>query len=401
MNHLDQEQVPNRWSQGLSRAAADYALVCLSHLRWDFVYQRPQHLLSRCARARPVYFIEEPHRGGAQPRIERSRRDCGVNVIVPHLPREVDEDESEMLLRCLIDDLIVADRLRQYVLWYYTPMALGFTRHLAPAATVYDCMDELSNFWGAPPALRERERDLLRSADLVFTGGRSLHEAKQVVRPTAYLFPSSIDVSHFRRARAPQPEPPDQRELRRPRIGYCGVIDERIDLDLLAAAADLRPGLEFVMIGPVAKIEASSLPKRPNIHYLGQKPYAELPAYLAGWDAAIMPFSRNDSTRYISPTKTPEYLAAGRPVVATSIRDVVDPYGREGLVDIADEPAAFVAAIDRALQRPRRGEWLQRVDEFLARGSWDDTWAQMESLIGAAVRGDLSGVTRGGACSTI
>lgn len=379
----------------------DYDLVCLSHLRWDFVYQRPQHLLSRCARARRVFFVEEPVRGDALPRLECSRRDCGVTVVVPHVPRDLDDEETEMILSSLVDDLIGGQRLGHYVLWYYTPMALGFTRHLVPAATVYDCMDELSGFWGAPRALRERERDLLRSADLVFTGGRSLYEAKRALRPSAHLFPSSIDASHFRRARGLQPEPPDQAELGRPRLGYFGVIDERLDLELLAAAADLRPDFTFVMIGPVAKIDRAALPRRPNIHYLGQKPYAELPAYIAGWDVALMPFARNDSTRFISPTKTPEYLASGRPVVSTSIRDVVEPYGREGLVAIADAPADFVAAACGALGPTRRAEWLQRVDAFLSRGSWDHTWAQMESLIAAAVRANrATGAPRVGSCST-
>lgn len=387
MRTLQPGEAAERRGRELSRLGGDYDLVCLSHLRWDFVYQRPQHLLSRGARARRVFFVEEPTLGDHDvPRLQCSRRDCGVTVAVPHLPRGLGDDECEVLLRLLVDDLLRSHDLRSYVLWYYTPMALGFTRHLRPAATVYDCMDELSGFLGAPAALRERERELLRGADLVFTGGRSLCEAKREIRPTAHLFPSSIDAPHFRRARASQPEPADQAGVPRPRLGYFGVLDERIDLELLAAAARLRPDLSFVMVGPVVKIDPASLPRAANIHYLGQKSYADLPAYIAGWDVAIMPFSHNASTRYISPTKTPEYLAAGRPVVATSIRDVVDPYGRHDLVAIADGPREFVAAVDRALQQPRRDEWLARVDAFLARGSWDETWRQMDALIGAAVR---------------
>jgi glycosyltransferase involved in cell wall biosynthesis len=396
MRNLEPGEAAGRRGRELSRLGADYDLVCLSHLRWDFVYQRPQHLLSRCARARRVFFVEEPRRDGdGVPRIDCSRRDCGVTVAVPQLPRSLDDEECEVLLRCLIDDLLRAHDLHSYVLWYYTPMALGFTRHLRPLATVYDCMDELSGFLGAPAALRERELELLRSADLVFTGGRSLCEAKREVRPTAHLFPSSIDAHHFRRARASQPEPADQAGLPRPRLGFFGVLDERLDLELLAGAADLRPDYQFVMVGPVVKIDPAALPQRPNIHYLGQRPYADLPAYIAGWDVAIMPFSRNASTRFISPTKTPEYLAAGRPVVATSIRDVVDPYGVQGLVAIADAPRDFVAAVDRALAQPRRDDWLARVDAFLARGSWDETWRQMEALIGAAVRTNTLADVRG------
>jgi UDP-galactopyranose mutase len=247
-------------------------------------------------------------------------------------------------------------------------------------------MDELSAFLGAPALLRERERELLRTADLVFAGGRSLCSAKRQVRPATHLFPSSIDVAHFAQARARRADPDDQADIPRPRLGYFGVIDERIDLDLLAAVADLRRDLHIVMVGPVAKIDHATLPRRPNIHYLGQKAYRELPAYIGGWDVAIMPFARNEATRFISPTKTPEYLAAGRPVVATSIRDVVEPYGASGLVAIADAPDEFVVAADRVLREPERQAWLARVDAFLAGTSWDRTWSSMEALISAAVR---------------
>ncbi|HEY8377773.1 MAG TPA: glycosyltransferase, partial [Nannocystis sp.] len=301
---------------------------------------------------------------------------------------------SERLLRELLDDLIVGHDLRAYVLWYYTPMALGFSRHLRPLATVYDCMDELSAFHGAPALLRERERELLRTADLVFAGGRSLCSAKRELRPSTYLFPSSIDAAHFARARTWSVDPPDQARIGRPRLGYCGVIDERIDLELVAEVAALREDFEIVMVGPVAKIDRARLPRRRNIHYLGQKRYAELPAYLGGWDVAIMPFSHNEATRFISPTKTPEYLAAGRPVVSTSIRDVVEPYGALGLVEIADSPAEFVAAASRALERGRHKGWLAQADAFLAGMSWDRTWSGMEALISAAVRANSTKMGR-------
>jgi UDP-galactopyranose mutase len=251
-------------------------------------------------------------------------------------------------------------------------------------------MDELSLFRGAPPSLLERERRLLKRADLVFTGGQSLYEAKRERHPAVHAFPSSIDAGHFGRARRATAEPADQAAIPRPRLGYFGVIDERIDLDLLAAAADARPDWNWVMIGPVVKIDPATLPRRSNLHYLGMKDYADLPAYLAGWDVALMPFATNESTRFISPTKTPEYLAGGRPVVSTSIRDVVRPYGDLDLVAIADDPEAFVAAAERSLARfgpgeSEREEWLRRVDAFLAGGSWDRTFRQMSDLIDGAV----------------
>lgn len=375
-----------RRSSAAPGATSQYDLLCFSHLRWNFVYQRPQHLLSRCARERRVFFFEEPMLGDGRPRLDVRYHEEGVWVVVPQLPKDLDEPAREQAQRALVDELRSIYSIRSYVLWMYSPMALGCASHLEPVATIYDCMDELSAFLGAPPALRSRERELFARADLVFTGGRSLYEAKCRQHRSVHCFPSSIEVSHFARARAEQPDPDDQAALSHPRIGYFGVIDERIDLQLLAAVADARPDWQLVMLGPVVKIDVEQLPRRPNIHYLGKKPYAELPAYVAGWDVAMMPFARNDATRYISPTKTPEYLAAGRPVVSTSIRDVVRPYGIERLVSIADQPADFVAALERELAREDRPRWLERVDQFLDGNSWDTTWKRMRDLIDTACR---------------
>jgi glycosyltransferase involved in cell wall biosynthesis len=255
---------------------------------------------------------------------------------------------------------------------------------LSSSGIVYDCMDELSHFHGAPAELRQRETELFGAADLVFTGGHSLYEAKRSRHPRVYAFPSSVDFAHFERARTPQPDPPDQADIPHPRIGYLGVIDERLDLPLIDAVAAKRPDLHLVLIGPVVKIDPGRLPRRPNIHWLGQKHYTELPSYIAGWAVAFMPFARNDATKFISPTKTLEYLAAGRPVVSTSIRDVVQPYGDENLVRIADEPAAFIAAIDAALAErgtPAVVAHARARDAMLAQTSWDHTWARMHALV--------------------
>ena len=364
-------------------------LVCLSHLRWDFVYQRPQHLMSRFVRDRRVFFFEEPFFGEGPARLDVSERPGGVRLAVPRLPEGLSFEEAEAAQRDLLQRLLTENACTDYVLWYYTPMALGFSEGLSPAAMVYDCMDELSLFRGAPPALLERERRLLEIADLVFTGGQSLYEAKRERHPSVHAFPSSIEAQHFGRARAALPEPADQVSIPRPRLGYFGVIDERIDLDLVAAVADARPDWQIVMVGPVVKIDPATLPRRSNLHYPGMKAYDDLPAYLAGWDVALMPFARNESTRFISPTKTPEYLAGGKLVVSTTIRDVVRPYGEMDLVAIADDPADFAAAVERSLARfgeggSEREEWLRRVDEHLARGSWSRTWQQMSDLIEAA-----------------
>jgi glycosyltransferase involved in cell wall biosynthesis len=392
VTQLDPREYPStRTPKGHSRAPVDFDLLCFSHLRWDFVFQRPQHLLSRCARERRVFFIEEPvfhdpSRGPAQ-LVVCEQREAGVRVVVPRLPSGLEPDEVERAQRVLLDQLIRRYRIDVHVDWYYTPMALGFSRHLRPIATIYDCMDELSAFLGAPTAMQARELELFDRADLVFTGGQSLYEAKRGLHPAVFRFPSSIDVVHFGRARvAPKVDPADQAALAHPRIGYFGVIDERLDLDLIAKIADTRPDWQLVMIGPVVKISPESLPRRANIHILGSKPYAALPDYIAGWDVAIMPFARNEATRFISPTKTPEYLAAGRPVVSTAIRDVVRPYGEAGLVAIADTPAQFVAAIEAELQPRDRATWLAKVDAFLAGNSWDATWKRMRGLIESAMR---------------
>jgi UDP-galactopyranose mutase len=357
------------------------ALVCLSHLRWDFVYQRPQHLLSRFAGERRVFFVEEPIYDDGPMRLDVTGRECGVQVVVPHLPHDLaGKEELDEVLRAMIDRLFAEQSIDSYLLWFYTPMACSWTSHLKPLATIYDCMDELSAFKGASPVLKEREAELFKRADLVFTGGQSLYEAKRTQHPSVYAFPSSIDAPHFAQARSLKTEPLDQANIPHPRIGFFGVIDERMDLELLERVAEQRPDWQLVIIGPVVKIDPESLPRRSNMHYLGGKSYAELPAYLAGWDVAMLPFARNESTRFISPTKTPEYLAAGCPVVSTSIRDVVRPYGEQGLVQIADTPEEFVAAVELAMATNTQ-ERLREVDAFLSQTSWDRTWKRMTDLI--------------------
>jgi len=357
-------------------------LVCFSHLRWDFVYQRPQHLLSRCARKRRVFFVEEPIFGNCSMRLDVREADPGVHVVVPQLP---DGLRSEIAINAVVKEMMrqffTEHGINEYVFWYYTPMALRFTDQFKPIASVYDCMDELSAFKGAHSKLPALEKQLFSQVDLVFTGGQSLYEVKRGQHPAVYAFPSSIDASHFGKARKPIADPEDQAQIPHPRLGFFGVIDERFDIDLLDEVAAKRPDWNFVIIGPVVKIAPESLPKHSNIHYLGGKKYSELPDYLAGWDVALLLFARNESTRFISPTKTPEYLAAGKPVISTSIKDVVRPYGEMKLVEISDTADEFIAAAEKLLSRSNKSEWLKKVDAYLENISWDKTWAQMSDLI--------------------
>ena len=353
-------------------------VVCLSHLRWDFVYQRPQHLLSRFARYSRLFFVEEPiFENIKEARLEIADREGNVQVVIPHLPHGLKAEQIENTQRQFLDQLFREKRIEHYLFWYYTPMSLAFTRHFSPVLTIYDCMDELSAFKFAPPQLKELEQELFKKADLVFTGGQSLYESKKKQHPQVFSFPSSIDKAHFGQARQQLAQPEDQKNIAEPRMGFFGVIDERMDIDLLAAIADARPEWQLVMVGPVVKIEPADLPQRPNIHYLGGKSYKELPAYLSGWSVALLPFAINESTRFISPTKTPEYLSAGKPVVSTPIQDVVRPYGEKGLVEIAGSPEKFVEAIEKALERQNDQEWKTEVEAFLGNVSWDQTWYGM------------------------
>jgi UDP-galactopyranose mutase len=362
-----------------------YDLLCFSHLRWDFVYQRPQHLISRFTKDHRVFFVEEPVFDSETPRLDVTPRPGGLQVLVAHLPWGPTEQEHGQMYRRLLDGFMKENAITNYVSWYYTPMMISWTSDLTPRAVVFDVMDELSAFAGAPPELLEREERLLQRADLVFAGGRSLYEGKRDRHPHVYFLASSVDIPHFAQARHGLPDPEDQKNIPHPRFGFFGVLDERFDWELLAQVADLRPAWQWIMVGPVSgKILDAALPHRPNIHYLGGKDYAELPAYLGGWDVATMPFARNESTRYISPTKTPEYLAAGKPVVSTSILDVVRLYGEAGMARIADTPEEFVAACEAALQEDASAR-IAHVDPFLSEMSWDKIWNKMYGLINEAV----------------
>jgi UDP-galactopyranose mutase len=343
--------------------------------------------MSRCARERRVFFFEEPIFDKYRSRrLELTLNADGVSVAVPHFPAQLEGERLVAAQKEMIDELFLRCEIHDYVLWYYTPMAMPFTRHLNPLATIYDCMDELSAFRGAPPDMRAHEEELISRADAVFTGGRSLYEAKRARHWNVHAFPSSIEVEHFAQARVMSGDPTDQADIPHPRLGFMGVIDERMNVDLIKSIAQANPDWHVVLIGPIVKIDPGLLPEIPNVHLLGAKLYQELPSYLAGWDVALLPFAKNESTRFISPTKTPEYLAASKPVVSTSVRDVVTDYGDRGLVWIADTPEEFTAAIHKCLHNSSdRPKWLSHVDSVLGENSWGRTWGRMMSLMETAI----------------
>lgn len=354
-------------------------LICFSHLRWDFVYQRPQHLMTRAARSYDVVFFEEPVFEKVESSFLRIKRHSpALKIVTPVLNTSEDARDGIRIQEILLRKLLESCDYDRSVAWYYTPMALRYSAFLQSDVCVYDCMDELAAFKNAPDELASLERLLFKRADLVFTGGQSLYEAKRGMHPRVFAFPSSVDAAHFEQARQDQRDPDDQAAIPRPRIGYFGVVDERLDVPLLACTAQALRDIHFIMIGPVVKIDPGILPTGSNIHWLGPKAYAELPAYMGKWDAGWMPFALNQATRFISPTKTPEFLAAGLPVVSTAIVDVVRTYAARGFVQIADADS-MEFALRNALDRPN---WnLGEVDGFLRNSSWDSTWMAMRSLM--------------------
>ena len=357
-------------------------LLCFSHLRWDFVFQRPQHLLTRFSHDVNVFFLEEPFLDAPEAAfLEFDQKSDTLTVMRPHLRSGLSAEEINKALVALLNNFLKQEDLQDWMFWYYTPMALSFSAHLKPATIIFDCMDELSAFDFAPKELVDLEVKLLQIADVVFTGGRSLYEAKKHQHGNIYSFPSSIDKKHFALSRSIKQEPQDQALIVGEKLGFFGVIDERFDLELIDYLAEQKPNWQIILIGPVVKIDPATLPRRSNIHYLGQKSYQQLPGYLSGWDLALIPFKLNESTRFISPTKTPEYLAAGVPVVSTPIRDVVNPYGIQELVEIAESQEEFLLAAETALREKQSAAWLAKVDLFLADKSWDHTYVQMKQKI--------------------
>lgn len=367
-------------------------LVVFSHLRWDFVFQRPQHLMSRLAGRWRVLFVEEPLQHEGPARLALREPLPGLTVATPHTPLAAPgfHDDQLATLQALLDRHLAAAGPVD-VAWLYTPMALPLVKGLDPGCVVYDCMDELSAFKDAPRQLRQREAGLLRQAALVLCGGPSLYEARRHQHPHVVCLPSAVDAAHF----APVSLVPGsaqaiaaeglQGRLPRPRLGFYGVIDERLDLPLVAALADAQPEGSVVMAGPVVKIDPASLPRRRNLHWLGMQPYERLPYLLAGWDIALMPFARNDSTRFISPTKTLEYLAGEKPVVSTAIRDVIALYG--DVVTVADNAPAFVAACARLLAESPAARCRRALDTLngVARFSWDRSATSVHELLQATL----------------
>jgi glycosyltransferase involved in cell wall biosynthesis len=368
-----------------------YDLVVHSHLRWDGVFQRPHHLISRLARRHRVAFIEEPIflEGGSGVRLETRLEPPNITVVQPFLPPQAEflpavSVENQRLNRGLVEEFLARAGFQDVIRWHYAPMAVYLAGACSERAVVYDCMDELSAFKGAPPELIERERGLMRQADVVFTGGRSMHENKRAFHRNIYRFDSGVDVDHFQKATLPDTLVPDDAdELPHPIIGYYGVIDERMDLEAIRRMASEEPGWQLLLIGPVTKIDEATLPRAANIHYTGQRSYEDLPGYLKAFDVCLIPFADNEATRYLSPTKTLEYFAGTKPIVSSPIADVVEHYG--DLVRIARSPEEWVAQVRAALTEDNRERLRQGLERARAH-TWDSVVAQMGDLVEQALQ---------------
>ncbi len=379
-------------------------IVCVSHLRWDFVRQRPQHLLSRLAKDYRITFVEEPFVSTQfrHPYLEILKRDdfsnpiTVVRLIYPAIQNRWvghGDIQTQATYGRLLKPFLKGKGIVDPILWFYTPMGYDFKQIIRPSLVVYDVMDQLSAFKDAPVPLKAFDERLLSEADLVFTGGISLYRDKLPHNPNTHLFPSGIEIRHFAQAAEPDmlPCPEDIAHLKSPVLGYFGVVDERMDLGLLEKMAIAHPEWNILLIGPVVKISPDDLPKAPNLHYLGMKPYAELPAYLARFDVALIPFARNEATRFISPTKTLEYMAARKPIISTAIDDVIELYGKA--VQVGWTHDEFIGCCQTALDESQnppapkiREERRLIEDAYLLQNTWDNAVWRMNSLIQMALR---------------
>lgn len=372
--------------------ATQLPFIVFSHLRWDFVWQRPQQILSRLAATHPVLFIEEPHFG----QVSLSRLDISypcesVVRIVPHLHERLRHKyDVSMQMVCSLLQLELqhnselARQFREPAIWFYTPMPSPLVlEEFDPVGVVYDCMDELAQFKSAPSDIRFREKFLMSKADIVFTGGRKLYEAKSELHPCVHYFGCGVDIDHFRKAQSHETViPEDIINLSRPIVGYYGVIDERLDYELIACLSQSKPDWNIVMVGPVVKVSPEDLPRAPNIHWLGQRDYQTLPNYVKGFDVCMMPFALNEATEYINPTKTLEYMAARKPIISSAVADVVKNFAP--IVRIAHSHDDFIRQIDTLLRNPEDGE-LDAGLEMARNSTWDYIVAQIEKLITDAI----------------
>jgi glycosyltransferase involved in cell wall biosynthesis len=369
-------------------AASSYPLVVHSHLHWDWVWQRPQQFLSRLAARHPVLFVEPTHFGEeiTAPRVVTRAvpQECDVTLLQMQFPlawrgREAAVESRQAQLFCDAW-LELGKRFSRPVQWFYDPMAVHpFAGLLNERAIVYDCMDELSQFRYADSQIVRREKFLLQIADVVFTGGRQMWEKRRCLNPNCHFYGCGVDVEHFGQARRAETiVPADLDTSRDATLGYFGVVDERMDYDLVAALADAQPNWTIAIVGPTAKVEEADLPRRDNIQWLGGRPYSDLPAYVKGFDVCLMPFALNEATQYINPTKALEYMATATPIVSTTVPDVVTNFG--SVVQLAATHEQFIQCCREQVAQPD-GDAIERGLRLARANTWEAIVARLEGHI--------------------
>ncbi len=371
-----------------------FSLIVHCHLCWDWVWQRPQQFISRISQKHRVLFVEMagPDETLAVPTAHLSTLADFPNISVLRMQfpawRWADGEYVDRERRRILEEVLqgpLAGEFDNFVQWFYDPMAFtAFGEGMGELAVVYDCMDELSKFKGAPPEIAQRELDLLQRADVVFTGGRRLYESKSQWNSNCHFYGCGVDGGHFGKAREVGTQiPAELASLPKPVLGYFGVVDERMDYELVARMADANPAWSVVVIGPVVKVDPGSMPQRPNLHWLGGRAYNELPAVCKGFDLCLMPFARNESTEYINPTKALEYMATGRAIVSTAVPDVVSNFGE--VVKIANSHEEFIELCRRSVAHPDYRA-ISRGLKMVRENSWEAIVDKLEELIGDAVR---------------
>ncbi len=362
-------------------------IIAICHLSWNWVWQRPQQFLSRLAKNHAVLFVEThcTHTHKSFTRKRAALDHPTVTILEIHLPahRWHDSFFIDTERRRILQELLVGDFAGAYddaILWINDPMAVtAYAGQLGERMIVYDCMDELTQFHGAPPMLHQRERELTHRADLIFCGGRKMRDKRLPYNSNTHFYGTGVDCGHFGQALADEQKvDPDIAALSGPVLGYFGVIDERIDYALLASLADANPLWSIAMVGPVAKVDAATLPRRPNLHWLGARPYDRLPAITKGFSVCIMPFALNAATEFINPTKALEYMAAGRPVVSTALDEVKTNFSSSARV--AGSHAEFITMCSGEVNAPDESR-IRRGMNLAAENTWEAIIAKMESHI--------------------
>jgi hypothetical protein len=358
-------------------------LMVFSHMAWNPGQGRTPQLMAALAGRWQILFVEAPRHAAGAARLESRAIRAGLTVLTLTTPAPAAgfHDDAQAFGVTLLREELAGRRLKIDIAWLDTPMAWPLAQALGIACLAYDCLE-------GPPAslqfdaalLHQRESALMRTAALMVAAGPSLFNAHRHRHANLHCVCSAVHAEHFSPASLELTSARARRghvlqsSLARPRLGYFGSIDERLDLDLLAALADRQPGWAFVMVGSVAGIAAERLPQRRNIHWLGEQDDALLPYLLAGWDLALMPYVVSEATRFLMPSQTLEYMAGYQPIVSTPVRDVQALYA-PAVTIAAPQAEAFSSACEEVLAESARARSARLIDmaRIVARHAWANT----------------------------